>query len=142
MPRIMCQQQQTGSANNKSLLGVTVHWIDADTLKRKKAAIACRRFRGRHTYDAIATELEDIFSQYGFTNDKVTACVTDNGSNFVKAFKEHQQRQFESDEEEHEVDVDCEADFTDLHSVPPPKMIMPGTGYVYCLPISNDHWAA
>ncbi|KAI4830469.1 hypothetical protein KUCAC02_002099, partial [Chaenocephalus aceratus] len=59
-----------------------------------------------------------------------------------KAFKEHQQRQFESDEEEHEVDGDCEADFTDLHSVPPPKMIMPGTGYVYCLPISNDHWAA
>ncbi|KAI4792337.1 hypothetical protein KUCAC02_033439 [Chaenocephalus aceratus] len=104
--------------------------------------ISLRRFRGRHTYDAIATELEDIFSQYGFTNDKVTACVTDNGSNFVKAFKEHQQRQFESDEEEHEVDVDCEADFTDLHSVPPPKMIMPGTGYVYCLPISNDHWAA
>ncbi|KAL3060837.1 hypothetical protein OYC64_015223 [Pagothenia borchgrevinki] len=52
------------SANNKRLLGVTVHWIDADTLKRKKAAIACRRFRGRQTYDAIATELEDIFSQY------------------------------------------------------------------------------
>ncbi|KAF3840281.1 hypothetical protein F7725_018998 [Dissostichus mawsoni] len=105
------------SANNKSFLGVTVHWIDADTLKRKKAAIACRRFRGRHTYDAIATELEDIFSQYGLTNDKVTACVTDNGSNFVKAFKEHQQRQVESDEEEDEVDGDGEADFTDLHSV-------------------------
>ncbi|KAK1895230.1 Inorganic pyrophosphatase, partial [Dissostichus eleginoides] len=67
-----------------------------------KAAIACRRFRGRHTYNAIATELEDIFSKYGLTNDKVTACVMDNGSNFVKAFKEHQQRQ----------------------------MIMPGTGYV------------
>ncbi|XP_034096331.1 uncharacterized protein LOC117562598 [Gymnodraco acuticeps] len=105
------------SANNKSLLGVTVHWIDADTLKRKKAAIACRRFRGRHTYDAIATELEDIFSQYGLTNDIVTACVTDNGSNCVKAFKEHQQRQVESDEEEDEVDGDGEADFTDLHSV-------------------------
>lgn len=105
------------STNNKSFLGVTVHWIDADTLKRKKAAIACRRFRGRHTYDAIATELEDIFSQYGLTNDKVTACVTDNGSNFVKAFKEHQQRQVESNEEEDEVDGDGEADFTDLHSV-------------------------
>ncbi|KAK1884417.1 Transposable element Hobo transposase [Dissostichus eleginoides] len=105
------------SPNNKSFLGVTVHWIDADTLKRKKAAIACRRFRGRHTYDVIATELEDIFSQYGLTNDKVTACVTDNGSNFVKAFKEHQQWQVESDEEEDDVDGDGEADFTDLHSV-------------------------
>ncbi|KAL3060838.1 hypothetical protein OYC64_015224 [Pagothenia borchgrevinki] len=45
----------------------------------------------------------------------MTACVTDNGSNFVKAFKEHQQRQVESEEDE--VDGDGEADFTDLHSV-------------------------
>uniref|UniRef100_A0A3Q3G085 BED-type domain-containing protein n=1 Tax=Labrus bergylta TaxID=56723 RepID=A0A3Q3G085_9LABR len=90
------------SANNKSFMGVT------------KAAIACKRFRGRHTYDAITTELEDIFSQYGQTNDKVTACVTDNGSNFVKAFKEHQQQQVESEEE---VEGDGEVEFTDLHSV-------------------------
>uniref|UniRef100_A0A3Q3FTC3 BED-type domain-containing protein n=1 Tax=Labrus bergylta TaxID=56723 RepID=A0A3Q3FTC3_9LABR len=74
------------SANNKSFMGVTVHWID----------------------------LEDIFSQYGLTNDKVTACVTDNGSNFVKAFKEHQQQQVESEEE---VEGDGEVEFTDLHSV-------------------------
>uniref|UniRef100_A0A3Q3MSV0 BED-type domain-containing protein n=1 Tax=Labrus bergylta TaxID=56723 RepID=A0A3Q3MSV0_9LABR len=104
------------SANNKSFMGVTVHWIDADALTRKKAAIACKRFRGRHTYDAITTELEDIFSQYGLTNDKVTACVTDNGSDFVKAFKEHQQQQVESEEEE-EVEGDGEMEFTDLHSV-------------------------
>nr|XP_029138722.1 uncharacterized protein LOC114922126 [Labrus bergylta] len=62
----------------------------------------------------ITTELEDIFSQYGLTNDKVTACVTDNGSNFVKAFKEHQQQQVESEEE---VEGDGEVEFTDLHSV-------------------------
>uniref|UniRef100_A0A3Q3G937 HAT C-terminal dimerisation domain-containing protein n=1 Tax=Labrus bergylta TaxID=56723 RepID=A0A3Q3G937_9LABR len=73
------------SANNKSFMGVT------------KAAI-----------------LEDIFSQYGLTNDKVTACVTDNESNLVKAFKEHQQQQVESEEE---VEGDGEVEFTDLHSV-------------------------
>ena len=105
------------SANNKSFMGVTVHWIDADTLARKKAAIACKRFRGRHTYDAIATELEDIFSQYGLTYNKVTACVTDNGSNFVKAFKEHQQLQVELEEEGEEEEGDGEVEFTDLHSV-------------------------
>lgn len=66
-------------------------WIDSETLQWKKAAITCRRFRGRHTYDAIASELKDIFSQYGLTTEKVTACVTDNGRNFVKAFKEYQQ---------------------------------------------------
>ena len=102
------------SANNKSFMGVTIHWIDAGTLKRQKAAIACKRFRGRHTYNAVATELEDIFSRYGL-NNKVTACVTDNGSNFVKAFKEFQQAQPESDEEQEE--EASEVTFTDLHNV-------------------------
>jgi hypothetical protein len=101
------------SANNKSFMGETIHWIDAGTLKRQKAAIACKRFRGRHTYNTVATELEDIFSRYGL-NNKVTACVTDNGSNFVKAFKEFQQAQPESDEEQEE--GASEVTFTDLHN--------------------------
>ncbi|XP_035987101.1 uncharacterized protein LOC118560298 [Fundulus heteroclitus] len=106
------------TANNRSFLGVTVHWIDSETLQRKKAAIACRRFRGRHTYDAIASELEDIFPQYGLTTEKVTACVTDNGSNFVKAFKEYQQVETEDDEEEEvEEDDDGKVAFTDLHTI-------------------------
>lgn len=102
------------SINNKSFMGVTVHWIDAGTLIRAKAAIACKRFRGRHTYSAVATELEDIFSRYGL-NNKVTACVTDNGSNFAKALKEFQQAQPESDEEQEE--EASEVTFTDLHNV-------------------------
>ncbi len=106
----------TWTAHNKSFLGVTVHWIDQETLQRKKAAMACRRFRGRHTFDAIASELEDIFSQYGLSTDKVTVCVTDNGSNFVKAFKEYQQVESEEEKEE-EVEDDGEVAFTDLHSL-------------------------
>lgn len=54
-----CEQQQ--------FHGVAVHWIDAGTLKREKAAIASKRLWGQRTYDAIATELADIFSQYGLT---------------------------------------------------------------------------
>lgn len=41
------------SANNKSYLGMTVHWIDSISFKREKAALACKRVRGRHTYDVI-----------------------------------------------------------------------------------------
>ncbi|XP_060759975.1 uncharacterized protein LOC132870355 [Neoarius graeffei] len=104
------------SANNRSYLGVTMHWIDNKSLKWRKAAIACRRFRGRHTYDKIATEIEDIFSEYGLTHDKIMARVTDNGSNFVKAFREYQH--VESEEEEVEEDSgEGEVHFTDLHSV-------------------------
>ena len=104
------------SANNRSYLGMTVHWIDGETLKRRKAAIACKRFRGRHTFDKIATEIEDIFLEYGLTHDKVTACVTDNGSNFVKCFKEYQYVEPEEEEEEEE-EVEGEVEFTDIHSV-------------------------
>ncbi len=112
----VCVNKDIWTAHNKSFLGITVHWIDPEMLQRKKAAIACRRFRGRHTFDTIASELEDIFSQYGLSTDKVTACVTDNGSNFVKAFKEYQQVESE-EEKEKEVDDDGEVAFTDLHSL-------------------------
>lgn len=70
-----------------------LHWIDPVTLHLQKAAIACRRFRGRRTYDAIAAEIEQIHSSFALCG-KITATVTDNGSNFVKAF-----RMFQADDE-------------------------------------------
>lgn len=36
----------------------------------------------------IAPWLESIHLEYGLTKEKIVATVTDNGSNFVKAFKE------------------------------------------------------
>jgi len=39
------------TAHHRSFLGITAHWIDPDTLQRCKAAIACARMIGRHTYD-------------------------------------------------------------------------------------------
>uniref|UniRef100_A0A671QI13 HAT C-terminal dimerisation domain-containing protein n=1 Tax=Sinocyclocheilus anshuiensis TaxID=1608454 RepID=A0A671QI13_9TELE len=77
------------TANNRSYMGVTLHWMDRNTLKGNKAALACKRLRGRHTFDVIAAELEQIHSSYGLLNE-VVATVTDNASNFIKAFKTYQ----------------------------------------------------
>ena len=52
---------------------MTVHWIDSITLKLEKAALACKRVRGRHTYDVIACEIDQVNSAFG--PHKVTACV-------------------------------------------------------------------
>lgn len=101
------------TAHNRSYLGVTAHWLDPHSLERKKAALACRRFKGRHTYDSIATELDNIHSSFSISN-KITATVTDNGSNFVKAFKVYQPVQGDDSGEE---DDDDDVTFVDLHDV-------------------------
>lgn len=71
------------TANNKSYMGVTLHWINRDTLKHNKAALACKRLKGKHTFDVTASELEQIHSSYGLLN-KVVVTVTDNASNFIR----------------------------------------------------------
>ena len=82
----VCTTADVWTAHNRSFFGMTVHWIDANTLQRCKAAIACERLVGRHTYDVLASRIESIHRSYNLIG-KVTATVTDNGSNFVKAFK-------------------------------------------------------
>uniref|UniRef100_A0A3B3SME0 BED-type domain-containing protein n=1 Tax=Paramormyrops kingsleyae TaxID=1676925 RepID=A0A3B3SME0_9TELE len=102
------------TSHNKSYMGVTIHWFNPCTLQRKTAALACKRIRGRHTYDVIASELEQIHSSSGVLN-KVVATVTDNGSNFVKAFKTYQHVS-ESDDDEEEAEEGIT--FTDITEAP------------------------
>lgn len=57
-------------------------------MQRVSVAIACQRFRGIHSYKTIAEMLDYIYAKYGIKITQIIATVTDNGSNFVKAFKE------------------------------------------------------
>ncbi|KYN01440.1 hypothetical protein ALC62_07790 [Cyphomyrmex costatus] len=75
------------STKHKSFMGVTAHWITED-LKRNSCVLDCRRFKGTHSYDRIAEMFLDIYSEYGLKHEQVISTVTDNGSNFVKAFAE------------------------------------------------------
>ena len=58
-----------------------------EDLQRMSGALACTRFTGEHTFVRIAELLESVISTYGISLECVTSTVTDNGSNFVKAFK-------------------------------------------------------
>ncbi|ROI15913.1 Zinc finger BED domain-containing protein 4 [Anabarilius grahami] len=98
--------------NNKSFMGVTVQWINS-TLQRNKAALACKRIRGRPTYDVIGAEIEEIHSSYGL-HGKVVATVTDNASNFATAFRVCQPCNLESESENEEEGDDEEPTFTDV----------------------------
>lgn len=46
------------------------------------------RFKGSHTYDKIAEMLFEIQSLFKLKLEQVVSTTTDNGSNFVKAFRE------------------------------------------------------
>ena len=65
---------------------MTCHWIDHHSLKREQAVLACRRVKGSHSFDVIAKEIENIHRDFQIET-KVVRTTTDNGSNFVKAFK-------------------------------------------------------
>jgi len=63
--------------------------INAVTLERKSGTLGCVRFTGCHTFDKIAEKLDDLRREFSICERKIVATVTDNGSNFVKAFKEY-----------------------------------------------------
>lgn len=83
----VCTTADVWSTTKRSFFGLTSHWIDKD-YNRCSAALACKRFTGSHTYDRVAEMLQEIHNKFNLTNEKLVATVTDNGSNFVKAFHE------------------------------------------------------
>jgi hypothetical protein len=76
-----------GQAGGVFFLGVTVHWLDPITLARRSAVLGLKRIVGSHTHDVLAASLARIHSDFGLRVEKITSTVTDNGSNFVKAFE-------------------------------------------------------
>lgn len=83
----VCTVVDIWSSRKRSFLGMTAHWIDED-LSRQCKTLACRRFSGIHNYERIAMLLDEIHSEFSLDSSKIVATVTDNGSNFIKAFKE------------------------------------------------------
>uniref|UniRef100_A0A9J8C1H8 BED-type domain-containing protein n=1 Tax=Cyprinus carpio carpio TaxID=630221 RepID=A0A9J8C1H8_CYPCA len=82
----VCTTADLWSSHNRSYFGMTCHWLE-DNLERRSVALACTQIRGRHTYETVAVKIQEIHASYNIEY-KVRATGTDNGSNFVKAFKE------------------------------------------------------
>ena len=65
---------------------MTVYWINPDTLNREQKMLACKHLFGKHTYDNLAKAIQGVDMTFGVA-DNVVGTITDNGNNFVKAFK-------------------------------------------------------
>ena len=74
------------TAHRRSFLGVTAHWIEPETMDRCSAALVCKQLKGSHTFSVLAGALNDIHTEYNI-RDKIVRTTTDNGSNFIKAFR-------------------------------------------------------
>lgn len=105
-----CLTADLWSSRRRSFLGVTIHWICSRTFSRKKNALACRRIKGKHSSDVLAAQIDEIIKSFRIPIRKILKIITDGGSNFKKALKDHQQAD-EIFEDEDDIE-----DLTDLLS--------------------------
>nr|XP_042894548.1 uncharacterized protein LOC107449432 [Parasteatoda tepidariorum] len=83
----VCTTIDIWSGRKRSFFGATAHWIDQTSLQRRSRALVCLRFSGDHNYERINDMLQGIHDEFGLYANKIEATITDNGSNFVKAFE-------------------------------------------------------
>lgn len=82
----VCTTADVWSCTNRSFIGITCHYFD-DNLKRNSCVLACRRMKFAHTYFEIAKMLNNVHQQFELSVDKIVGTVTDNVTNFAKAFR-------------------------------------------------------
>lgn len=87
----VCTTADIWSANNKSYMGVTCHFID-ENYQRKSYMLSCKRIMFAHIHSVIANALYEIHKEFNLKS-KVVGTITDNAANFAKAFKVFQIKQ-------------------------------------------------
>lgn len=73
------------SAHRRAYMGLTLHYVHSTDLTMVSSALACRRFKGSHTGAEIGKMLAAVFKEFNI-QCKVQNVITDNASNFAKAF--------------------------------------------------------
>ena len=107
----------TGFKNRRAFMGMTVTYLD-EALDRKSFTLSCRLFEGSHTFDKIGEILQEEHAKFGLYVPKLVATVTDNASNFKKAFKEYGIEATDLIKESDESDETDEIDEIDMEDSP------------------------
>lgn len=81
----ICTTADDWTSKRRLFVGITAHWIGPD-LKRQAVCLAVRRVIGKSDFEVIEKILESVYEEFDIVY-KLTATVTDNRSNFVKAFR-------------------------------------------------------
>ena len=106
----VCTTADIWSQRKRTFLGMTAHVVDLETLLRKSLAIAFERFSGIHSFDSIAEKIHEVHDKFGLNYKNITHTITDNASNFAKAFREfgfkEQNENNDQENSEHEVNFE------------------------------------
>ena len=87
---------------SSSYLGVTAHFFSQRDHQRHQVTLAVRRLPHPHTGENIRDAVESILEEWSIPLSKVRVVITDNGSNMVKAFRQH----FEEDDKDDDGEED------------------------------------
>ncbi|CAI6357243.1 unnamed protein product [Macrosiphum euphorbiae] len=85
--KYVCTTADIWSSNNKSYMGMTVHFIDKIKIERCSFMLACKRIKYSHNFENIGKLIYEIHTENNLNVEKITHTITDNASNFSKAFK-------------------------------------------------------
>ncbi len=67
----VCTTADCWTSRRRNFSGITVHWLDKETLSRRGGCLAVRELSGRHTYDKLAKVLEGINNEFGIGKKSV-----------------------------------------------------------------------
>ena len=73
------------SSHKQGFLGMTVYYVDPNSLLHRSHALTCRRFQYSHTGESIAIMTAEILKEFNLI-DRIVGIVTDNAANMVKEF--------------------------------------------------------
>lgn len=84
--KYVCTTADIWSSNNKSYMGMTVHFIDKIKIEKCSLMLACKRIKYSHNFENIGKLIYEIHTENNLNVEKITHTITDNASNFSKAF--------------------------------------------------------
>ena len=68
-------------------MGITAHFFSNSDHHRRATTLAVRRLFTSHTAANIRSAVDEILEEWDIEPSKVSAVITDNGSNMIAAFK-------------------------------------------------------
>ena len=71
-----------------SYLGITAHFFTRSDHKRHTATIAVRRLSSPHTAERVEEIVDNVLTEWQIPRTKISAMLTDNGSNMIAAFRD------------------------------------------------------